>query len=69
LNNNQIIALNGGKNRKKGGDDNGGKDDVARLIIDGEEYELGSFVLSGESPDGKRLLFTWDCRNKKRNVA
>ena len=48
-----IIALNGGKSGKK--------DEGAKLTIDGEEYDLESFVLSGEGPDGKRLLFSWNC--------
>lgn len=54
-----IIALDGGKNRKK--DSNENASDKAKLIIEGEEFELSSFVLSGEGPEGRRMLFNWNC--------
>lgn len=50
---NQIIALNGGKVEKD-------FEDKATLIVEGEKYELESFILSGENLDGRRVLFTWN---------
>lgn len=33
--------------------------DIAKLLMDGEEFELSSFVLSGEDKNGRRVLFTY----------
>lgn len=32
----------------------------ARLITDGDTHELKSFIISGETPEGKRLILTWN---------
>lgn len=49
----RIIPLDGGKKDEELSD--------AKLEIEGEKIELGSFILSGEDKDGKRLLYTWNC--------
>jgi len=61
--NKNIVALTGGKKKKSGSEE---ETEYPKLLIEGEEYELGSFVLSGEGPPphNKRILFTWNCRNQ-----
>ncbi|QST02919.1 DUF3931 domain-containing protein (plasmid) [Pontibacillus sp. ALD_SL1] len=52
---NNIIALEGGKKKLELSQDT----DNASLTIDGETFELDSFVLSGQNKDGKRVIFSW----------
>lgn len=47
----KIVALEGGKKDTS---------EVGILKVDGEEFELASFVLSGESTTGSRLLFSFN---------
>lgn len=46
----KVISLNDAKKENS---------NSAFLKMDGEEYELISFVLSGEDKNGKRVLITW----------
>ncbi|OZM56525.1 hypothetical protein CIB95_12195 [Lottiidibacillus patelloidae] len=47
-----VISFDGKKKQKKTG---------ATIEVDGEKVDLGSFVLSGEDTDGKRVVYTWNC--------
>jgi hypothetical protein len=47
-----VISFDGKKKQKKTG---------ATIEVDGEKVVLGSFVLSGEDADGKRIVYTWNC--------
>lgn len=37
------------------------KPDSAYLIVDGNEYELESFIFSGISTEGSRMVLSWNC--------
>jgi hypothetical protein len=47
-----IIMLNGGKTDAS--------EDIAELKADDKVFKLKSFIISGETPEGKRLVFTWN---------
>lgn len=34
--------------------------EVAKLEVEGKMHELRRFIISGETPEGKRLIFTWN---------
>lgn len=53
-----IIALNGGGTRKKDASMPNSEESV--LFIEGERVELESFILSGCTTEGKRVLLTWN---------
>lgn len=36
------------------------KERSGKLILDDVEHELKSFIISGETPEGKRIIFTWN---------
>ena len=48
-----LVAIKGGKNQ-------GDKEDIAILRVDGEVVELESFVIAGETPEGKRTVINWN---------
>jgi hypothetical protein len=52
-----IVALEGRKTRSNTQSDD---DDAAKLLVEGEVYDLDSFVLSGNNKDGKRIIFSWN---------
>lgn len=54
--NRNIIAFEGGKKGKISSED-----DSAILIVEGEQIDLDSFVLSGQNKDGSRVMLTWGC--------
>jgi hypothetical protein len=57
----RIVSINGGKKQKDLKSDLKVFLEHATLQVDGEITTLGSFILSGETPEGKRVLFTWNC--------
>ncbi|WP_028402755.1 DUF3931 domain-containing protein [Ectobacillus panaciterrae] len=46
-----IIAIDGGKGKSP-------ETKYPTLIMEGKTYELTSFILSGETPEGKRLVLS-----------
>lgn len=53
-----IIALTGGSQKKK--DTHVPSSEEAVLFVEGERMELDSFILSGCTTEGKRVLLTWN---------
>lgn len=49
-----VISIDGGKNKPKI------DDDMAKLIVEGEEIELDGFLLSGCNKDQRRVLLTYN---------
>lgn len=52
-----IISINGGQPRSK---DKTPAADESVLYVEGERLDLDSFILSGCTVDGKRVLLTWN---------
>ena len=53
-NSNNIIAIDGGKKKSATSENN-----FAKLIVEGQEIDLESFILSGCNSEGRRVLLTW----------